>query len=148
MYAQACDRDSVSCYSLYGPPLTTQMNRPGILVLCCTLAYSGSSCAVIRQGQEDAELRSREASLHIRLAQLREVINQYTVDQGRPPRNLEDIVSVGYINNIPEDPVTEKADWFLGLYHCAAASPCKDGIKNVHSASKDQSTRGDLYSDW
>src|SRR5215204_1137524 len=103
------------------------MNRPGILVLCFTLAYSGSSCAVVRQGKEDAELRSREASLQIRLAQLREVISQYTVDQGRPPRNLEDVVRVGYINNIPEDPVTGKADWFLVLYHCAPASPCKDG---------------------
>jgi len=125
-----------------------KVNKQAVLVLCCALACSGISCTAFRQGYEEAELQHREASLQTMLGELRELINQYRADQGRPPRKLEELVRVGYINKVPEDPITRKADWVLDMQECAPESPCKDGIKNVHSASKEKSTRGDLYSQW
>jgi general secretion pathway protein G len=125
------------------------INRAIALVLCSLLAYSGVACNVARKGYQDAQLKGREASLELLLSQLRDVIKQYELDNRHPPKTLGDIVTSGYINEIPVDPMTGKADWVAVMNKCAPSSPnCREGVKDIRSVSKEKSTRGNLYSEW
>lgn len=125
------------------------LNRALFLILVSVLAYSGIACSVARQGYQDGQLKSREASLELLLKQLREVIKQYELDNGHPPKQLNDIVTSGYINEIPVDPITGKTDWVVVINKCPQLpANCTEGVTALHSASKEKSTRGNLYYDW
>ena len=119
------------------------------MILVSLLAYSGLACSVARKSYQEAQLKSREASLELLLKQLRDVIKQYELVNGHPPKTLNDIVTSGYINEIPSDPITGKTDWVVVINKCPQLSAnCTEGVKDLHSASKEKSTRGNLYSDW
>jgi len=124
------------------------MNRPTLLLLCSALVFLSVSCAAYRQGYADAEREAKEAWLRRTLFEMRNDIDLYTAKEGHPPQKLEDMVTAGYFRAIPNDPMTEKPDWTLVMNNCAPKTPCKEGIKDIHSASKVKSSRGNLYSDW
>ena len=126
---------------------TRRVNSRMGLILACLLACTVASCTA-KKGYEDALLRVREEALQTNLAIIRQEIKQFTSDNGRPPQALSDLVSARQINQIPSDPITDKADWIIVPYNCPPSANCKQGIKDVHSASTAKSTRGSLYSDW
>lgn len=133
--------------AIFKPP--HRIDRAFFLMLVSLLAYSGIACNVARKGYQDAQLKSREASLEVLLKQLREVIKQYELDNGHPPKTLNEVVTSGYINEIPIDPITGKTDWVVVINKCIQSSAnCKEGVKDLHSSSNERSTRGNLYSDW
>src|SRR5678816_2353030 len=47
--------------------------------------------------------RAKEATLRQNLYTLRTVIDQYTLDKQRAPQTLDDLVSAGYLRQIPRD---------------------------------------------
>ena len=113
----------------------------------CLLAYTVLSCDV-RKGYDEGTLRSHEDALRRTLLTVRAEIKRYTSDNGHPPRSLSDLVTSGQMSLVPVDPITGKADWTIIFYDCQLSTDCKNGIKDVHSASTAKSTKGDLYSDW
>ncbi len=56
-------------------------------------------------------LRAKESVLRQDLFQLRSLISQYTLDKQKAPQSLEDLVTAGYLKQLPADPTTGKADW-------------------------------------
>jgi general secretion pathway protein G len=52
---------------------------------------------------------AREAKLRQNLSTLNEVIEKYSLDKGKAPQSLDDLVQAGYIKFIPED-ITGTAD--------------------------------------
>src|SRR5579872_6992991 len=56
-------------------------------------------------------VRSRESVLKENLFTLRTLILQYTLDKQKAPESLDDLVTAGYIKQIPNDPITMKPDW-------------------------------------
>jgi general secretion pathway protein G len=116
----------------------------GSLLLACTII----SCGPAKKGYESALLSSNEHELRMTLSSIRELIELYSARTGGPPRALGDLVEAGYINEIPKDPITKKADWIVVGDDCNTHANCKKGIKTIHSASNDHSTEGSVYSDW
>src|SRR5258708_6592391 len=57
--------------------------------------------------------RSREAVLRQNLFTLRDLISQYTLDKQKAPQALDDLVSAGYLKQIPKDPITTQNDWVV-----------------------------------
>jgi general secretion pathway protein G len=112
------------------------------------LASTVTSCGPARQGYETATKEADEQSLKTELSSIREVIREYTADKRKPPQALRDLVDAGYINQIPTDPMTDKADCVIVPYNCPPSAKCKEGIKDIHSASTARSNKGDLYSEW
>src|SRR5215470_174203 len=51
-------------------------------------------------------VRSREAVLRQNLFTLNSLIQQYTLDKQKAPQSLEDLISAGYIKQLPVDPMT------------------------------------------
>jgi len=95
-------------------------------------------------------IHAREAVLKQDLFQLRSLISQYTLDKQKAPESLDDLVSAGYLKQIPKDPFTGAADWTTEQEEDTILDPSQTetGIDDVHSASSQASSDGSVYSSW
>ena len=90
---------------------------------------------------------AREATLKDDLHQMRKMIRQYEADKVKLPQSLDDLVSAGYINEVPIDPMTGQRDW-QPVFGDDPNSEAGQGLVNVCSASNDISSDGSSrYSD-
>ena len=91
-------------------------------------------------------MHARETVLRDDLFRIRSLIDQYAADKGKLPQSLDDLVSAGYMREIPADPITEQRDWAYEM----GEDPYTDGsgLKDVHSTSQETSTEGTPYSEW
>ena len=101
---------------------------------------------VVLPQYRDTVRTTKEAVLRDDLHQMRKMIDQYTADKGRRPRSLQELVGEGYLDKIPEDPMTERADW----YEVPDDNPDLSGgggIKSVCSNSPDTALDKSQYND-
>ena len=94
--------------------------------------------------------RAKESVLRNNLFTLRTVIDEYTYDKQKAPQNLQDLVSEGYLRQIPVDPMTGSADSWKVIMEDAqsSVSQTEPGIFDVRSGSDKTSLEGTPYSDW
>jgi general secretion pathway protein G len=94
--------------------------------------------------------RAREAVLKQDLFTLRSVINQYTDDKEKAPQALSDLVSAGYLKQIPADPFTNSAtSWQVRQDEVlTSVNQQESGISDVHSGASQLSSEGTAYSEW
>jgi len=91
---------------------------------------------------------AREARLHYNLMVLNKVIQQYSQDKRKAPQTPDDLVSAGYLREIPDD-ITGKKDWVWDPEDPEKAwDPNQPGIGSVHSGSNEPSSEGTPYSSW
>ena len=93
-------------------------------------------------------LHARETVLREDLFQFRKGIDQYSADKGKLPQSLDDLVTAGYVREIPVDPITEQKDWTTITGEDPYSSEGGSGVTDVHSSSSETSTEGTPYSDW
>src|ERR1700721_2328283 len=94
-------------------------------------------------------VQARESVLRSNLSTLRSVISQYTLDKQKAPQSLDDIVTAGYLRQIPMDPMTKKKDWEVLQEDLLLAVDQQDpGITDVHSASTANATDGTAHHTW
>ena len=91
---------------------------------------------------------AREAVLRDDLFQMRRMIDQYAADKGKLPQSLEDLVSAGYIREVPVDPITGQRDWNVVMGEDPNSSEGGQGVVDVHSSSPEISSENTPYSDW
>ena len=92
-------------------------------------------------------MHARETVLRNDLFEMRKLIDQYAADKGKLPQSLDDLVSAGYMREIPTDPITEQKDWSPEM----GDDPFTDGgsgLRDIHSSSQETSTEGTPYSEW
>ena len=94
--------------------------------------------------------RSREAVLREDLFRMRDAIDQYYADKNKYPSTLQDLVSDGYLREIPKDPITDSADTWqtINAESDPANAAQEPGVFNVKSGSEDTSMDGTKYSEW
>lgn len=94
--------------------------------------------------------KAREAVLQEDLHVMRNAIDAYTMDKGKAPQSLDDLVQAGYLRTIPVDPMTHSSDTWVtdtsDTYESVDES--EPGIDDVHSGSQDVGTNGKMYSTW
>ncbi len=95
-------------------------------------------------------VRAREAVLRQDLYAMRSVIDQYTMDKGKAPQSLDDLVSAGYLKELPVDPFTNARDTWQAVPEDVLLSVNQDepGISDVHSGASGVGTDGSAYSSW
>ncbi len=94
-------------------------------------------------------VQARESVLRSNLASLRSVINQYTLDKQKAPQSLDDLVTAGYLRQIPMDPMTKATNWEVVQEDVMMAVDQQDpGITDVHSASSGTASDGTAYNTW
>ena len=97
-----------------------------------------------------AVVNAREAVLRDNLFTLRSSIDQYTLDKQKAPQALEDLVSSGYLKQLPPDITRSRDTW--------APQQCEElmsidqnpepGICDVHSGSPMTGSDGTPYNTW
>ena len=95
-------------------------------------------------------IRAKEAVLKQDLFTMRSVIDQYTLDKGKAPQSLDDLVQAGYLKEIPKDPFTDSRDTWVVEQEDVLLSVDQDepGISDVHSGSNGTGSDGTAYSSW
>lgn len=94
--------------------------------------------------------RAKESVLKNNLFTLRTVIDEYTYDKQKAPQSLQDLVSEGYLRQIPQDPITSSADTWKTIMEDSqnSVSQTEPGIFDVRSGSDKMSLEGTPYGDW
>jgi general secretion pathway protein G len=94
--------------------------------------------------------RAKESVLRNNLFTMRDMIDEYTIDKQKAPESLDDLVSDGYLRQVPQDPMTNSNQtWKTTMEDTPiGGSTSTPGIFDVHSGSDKNSLEGTPYSDW
>jgi general secretion pathway protein G len=93
-----------------------------------------------------AMVRARESVLQSNLFTMRSVIDQFTYDKEEPPQSLDELVSEGYLREIPIDPFTESRDTWQMINDAGPTG--ESGLYDVRSGSDRVALNGTAYSEW
>ena len=94
-------------------------------------------------------IAARERALRSDLTQLRNAIWRYTFDKQRAPQSLDDLRAAGYIDKIPDDPMTPEPNWEVVQDEVLLSIDQQDpGVTDVHSASSNTASDGTAYNTW
>ena len=104
--------------------------------------------AVVLPQFQKTILSTREAVLRDDLFKLRTLLDQFAADKQKLPQSLDELVSEGYIRELPKDPMTGQADWVPVTGEDPNSNNNEQGVIDVRSASGDMSTEGTPYNEW
>lgn len=99
---------------------------------------------------QKAIIRAKESVLRNNLFTLRTMIDEFTVDKQHAPQTLDELVSEGYLRQIPVDPMTgSNQSWKIIMEDTPAGGENQPpGIFDVKSGAEGNSLDGSPYSDW
>ena len=94
--------------------------------------------------------RSKETVLKQNLFTMRTVIDNYTFDKQKAPQSLQDLVSDGYLREVPNDPMTGSNTTWRTVMEDAMQSvnQSEPGIFDVKSGSDKTGLDGTPYAEW
>src|SRR5215472_591157 len=115
-----------------------------LVELMIVMAVIGVLLAVAIPSYVGAVRQAREAVLKEDLHVMRSAIDSYTADKQKAPQSLDDLVTDGYLKEIPIDPMTRAKDtWQTSTSDTLSSVDQTDpGINDVHSGSQDQGSDG------
>jgi general secretion pathway protein G len=94
-------------------------------------------------------MRAKESVLHNNLHAMRDAIDEYSYDKQKAPQQLSDLVSDGYLRDVPKDPITGNNDWKIIMEDASSSVDSSEpGIFDIRSESPKQSLEGTPYSEW
>jgi general secretion pathway protein G len=94
-------------------------------------------------------IRAKETVLKNNLFTLRSMIDEYTIDKQKAPDSLQDLVSDGYLRQVPQDPMTNSDQWRLIMEETpVSGSSGSPGIFDVRSQSDKAALDNTAYADW
>ena len=95
-------------------------------------------------------IRAKETVLHNNLFTMRNMIDEYSYDKQKAPHSLEDMVTEGYLREVPKDPITgSNQSWKIIQEDAGQAVSSSDpGIYDVRSGSDKMGSDGVAYSEW
>lgn len=93
---------------------------------------------------------AKEAVLKEDLFQLNHALEQHKADRGKYPTTLERLKELGYVREIPTDPMTgSKETWNAILEDPDPENPeAEPGVFRVRSGSTDIGENGVAYNEW
>jgi general secretion pathway protein G len=95
-------------------------------------------------------IRAKESVLRNNLFTMRSMIDEYTIDKQKAPESLQELVSEGYLRQVPQDPMTgSDSTWRVIMEETpVGGSNNPPGIFDVKSGSEKTSLEGTPYSEW
>lgn len=94
------------------------------------------------------EQKNHESVLKQDLQAMRKAIDQYTADKEELPQSLHDLVRLGYIREIPADPITGEKDWKVNTEEDTISPKGGKGVVDLHSNASGKASDGISYSDF
>jgi general secretion pathway protein G len=95
-------------------------------------------------------IRTKESVLKNNLFTMRTLIDEYSLDRQKAPQSLQDLVTDGYLRDVPRDPMTGSTDTWKIIQEDAgqAINATEPGIFDVRSGSDKMGLDGTPYSEW
>ena len=131
-----------------------------LLELIVVVAIVGILATIAMPALKDMPRRAQEAVLKTNLRTIRDLLDQHYGDKGQYPPTLEVLVELGYVRQVPFDPITKSnASWVL-IFDDPAADPeaipaetdlpegGEPGILDVRSGSQRTALDGTPYAEW
>lgn len=120
-----------------------------VIELLIVMAIIGILVSMAVPIYQKSVVRSKETVLKQNLFTLRSVIDNFTYDKSRAPQSLQDLVTEGYLRQIPIDPMTGQADWQVVMEDAVTSvNQIEPGIFDVRSKSDQKSLEGTPYNEW
>jgi len=120
-----------------------------LLELMVVISIIAIFLAIVIPTYSRSILAAHENQLRSELSQLREAIWRYTFDKQKAPQSLDDLRVAGYIDRIPDDPMTKEPNWeVVEDEYLISADQQDPGLIDVHSASNALASDGTAYSSW
>jgi general secretion pathway protein G len=125
-----------------------------LIELIVVVAIIGILATIAVPAMRTAPQRARESALKEDLFTLRSCLDQFHADRGRYPTSLDELVSMGYLRSVPEDPVTRSKDTWVVVYEQTTGEESErqqeagQGIIDIHSGSEETALDGSKYADW
>lgn len=120
-----------------------------LIELMIVMAITSILMAIAIPMYQKSVLRAKESVLRQNLFTLRTVIDEYTYDKAKAPQALNDLVSEGYLRQVPVDPMTAQADWQVVMEDAVSSvNQTEPGIFDVRSKSDKKSLEGTPYNEW
>jgi general secretion pathway protein G len=91
--------------------------------------------------------RAKEVVLQQNLWAMRRAIDSYWQDKEKPPGSLQDLVSAGYLREIPKDPVCADCQWAEVPAQTDDASSA-GGVGDVKSSAPGEDSNGKPFADY
>jgi general secretion pathway protein G len=120
-----------------------------LLELMIVLSIIAILLAVAIPTYSHSIVAARERALQADLTQLRNAIWRYTFDKQKAPQSLDDLKAAGYIDKIPDDPMTHEPNWEVVQDEILLSiDQLEPGLIDVHSASTNTASDGTAYNTW
>lgn len=122
-----------------------------LLELLTVLTILALLATVGLAGYRHKTVTAREAVLKENLFQINHALEQYRADRGKYPSSLGPLRELGYLRDIPYDPITQSRDtWQLELESPDPENPEAElGVFRVRSGSTDKSPNNGIpYNEW
>ncbi|MGQ0599830.1 type II secretion system protein [Aquabacterium sp.] len=118
-----------------------------LIELIVVLAIIGLLASIVAPRYVRTVDNAREASLRTSLNVMRDAIDKYVGDKGHYPDSLDELVTLGYIRQIPEDPVTGRRDsWQMLPPPVDGSVPGK--MADVRSGAAGNGQNGRPFASW
>lgn len=114
-----------------------------ILELMIVLTIVGILVTLAEPMWEQSILKARETTLRRTLFTIRDVIDQFRADRGKYPSTFQEVVTLGYLRQLPVDPLTKSTSTWQEI-----PAKSEPGISDVHSGSPYIATDGTPYNTW
>jgi general secretion pathway protein G len=132
-----------------------------LIELIVVVTIIGILAAVAVSNVKWAQTKAREAALRHDLFEMRKSIDDYYADKQKYPQSLQALMQEHYLRNIPNDPITGKADWeevqntpdpsdpnAMPTDPSAQNEGVAPGIYDVHSQAPGVGQDGKPYKTW
>lgn len=118
-----------------------------LIELLVVLAIIALLASLVAPRYNHAVDNAREASLRTSLNVMRDAIDKFAADKGRYPDSLDELVKVGYLRQIPQDPITGRKDSWLMLPAPVDGS-LGGRVADVRSGASARAQDGSPYNAW
>lgn len=116
------------------------------LVMVMTIIVILATVGVV--SYQHIQLKAKEEVLKQNLKTMRKLIDEYQADRQKLPQALEDLVSAGYMREVPMDPITGDKDWVTEMGEDTVSLEGGQGMVDVHSNAQGEASDGTSYRDF
>jgi len=116
-----------------------------LIVMMIILILTGMAIPKFASAIRNAKEAVLKEDLHV----MRVAIDSYTMDKQKAPQSLDDLITDGYLKEVPKDPFTYSKDWVTDTSDSLhSVDQTEPGIDDVHSSSQETGSDDQPYSSW